>query len=124
MPISLDLTRFEQGHELFLAHMLKKAGEPFANFNHPFFYEDEIRYKLKTIQRADDALQLEKWTQWRAEPGRIFAAVDEACSPRISANLLHHRHGRQKPFLKTERARRHYCLTRTQSFAYMLRQRG
>src|SRR5438309_9545388 len=98
MPISIDLQRVEQGHELFLAHMLKKAGEPFVNFNHAFFRDDEVDYKIQVSREARDALQMDRWIRWRTEPGRILAAVSAACSPKVSRNLLEHRYGRQKPF--------------------------
>jgi hypothetical protein len=106
MTISIDLARFEQGHAAFVEHMLKMGGEPFVNFNHPFFYKDEVKYKLKTIERADDVLCLDKWSRWRREPGRILAAVEEACSPRVDKNLLQHQYGRLKPFREAARRRR------------------
>lgn len=106
MPISIDLQRFEQGHELFLTHMLKKGGEPFLNFNHPFFRYDEVDYKVQVSREARDTLQVDKWPRWRKQPGKILAAVSAACSPRISQNLLEHRYGRQKPFVKARSAER------------------
>jgi len=100
MAFVIDRQRFEQGHALFLAHMLKNSGEHFVNFSHPFFRFDEVDYKIQVSREAHEILQVDKWSRWRNDRGRILAAVSAACSPRISRNLLEHRYGRQKPFVK------------------------
>lgn len=104
MPIGgsaiLKLEGFEEAHEAFLRHMQTNApnGESFVSFDHPFIYSDEIRYKRKVHALATSALSLKDWHSFRRKPGRVLAAVREACSPNVSSNLLDHRYGEAGPY--------------------------
>lgn len=68
-------------------------GIPFTGFGHHFFLKDEVDYKQKIRTRADDALELGKWTRKSAGSGMIRDRLRVACSPSISKNLLEHRFG-------------------------------
>jgi hypothetical protein len=105
MTLRLDIERFEVAHQAFLAHMLKQSGTPFTSFSHEFLWTDEIAYKIRVSEEAREILQVDRWSKWRKEPGRILRALETACSPRISRNLLEHRFGRQKPFAKARSVR-------------------
>jgi Domain of unknown function (DUF3883) len=94
MAITLNNARFEMAHESFKRHMQQQSnGIPFINFQHPFLFEDEIRYKLKVYALATDALKLEKWRTWSRSPGKIIRAAQDACKPNVSQNLLVHKYG-------------------------------
>jgi hypothetical protein len=94
MSFKIDKARFRQAHQAFLEHMKKNAeGVPFASFSHRFFVTDEVSYKAEALRKGREALCLEKWANWLATPGEITAAMKEACSPSVSANLLEHRYG-------------------------------
>src|SRR5688500_5232805 len=97
MPVQVDPIQFETAHQAFLAHMLKQGGKPFTSFNNEFLWNDEIAYKIRIHQEASEALHLAQWPHWRKHRGKIFQAVTQACSPRISRNLLEHRYGGQRP---------------------------
>lgn len=96
----MELQRFEEAHEAFLRHMQASAPnrEPFVSFDHPFIYSDEIRYKRRVHALATEALSIEKWGAYRKSVGHILESVREACSPRVSSNLLYHRHRDASPY--------------------------
>jgi hypothetical protein len=49
-------------------------GIPFTNFQHPFFFSDEVRYKRKACSLAPDILCFKKWKAWQKKPGKITSA--------------------------------------------------
>ncbi|MCD6337397.1 MAG: DUF3883 domain-containing protein [Candidatus Marinimicrobia bacterium] len=93
---NFDSDKFVAAHNLFLDYMFEKSdGIQFVSFHHPFLRDDEIKYKWKVYADASDAICFSKWQKWKDTPGKIFEAVQLACSPIISANLLEHRFGPQ-----------------------------
>lgn len=91
----MDLDRFYTAHEAFLRHMQANApqGETFVSFDHPDIQSDEIEYKRLVLAKGQNALKLSRWDSWEKKTGLILEAVQEACSPGVSANLLEHRFG-------------------------------
>lgn len=60
MAINIDTTKFNEAHEAFKQWMLEASnGVPFVNFDHPFLYEDEIRYKHAIYSSAKEVLNLD-----------------------------------------------------------------
>ncbi len=92
MPLApIPRQKFAPLHDAFLAEMEEKGGEPFASFDHPFFVEDETRYKTRISVYALDALGLESWRKTQVGTGAILDAVQRACGPSVSRNLLEHK---------------------------------
>ncbi len=106
MAVQLDPARFELGHQAFLTYVRTEGGKrpqggtPFTSFEHDFLQKDEIRYKHRAVHEAYEVLQLDRWPRWRNQAGRILHAVQAACSPKISRNLLEHRYGPARPFAR------------------------
>jgi len=69
--------------------------EEFRDFQHLEFLTEEVAYKHIVIKDAQAILKLENWARWRNSRGRILRALQEACDPRASANLLEHRYGKK-----------------------------
>src|SRR4051794_35521546 len=85
---------FVVGHKAFLDYVLKESGGiPFTSFNHPFLVADEIAYKWRIYSEANEVLSVHKWKGWKLGSGQILRAVQTACNPSISRNLLEHRYG-------------------------------
>ena len=95
MRIRVGSERFEYSHQLFENYLQEESGGiPFTSFHkHPSFFEGEIKYKWQIITYATEALSLEHWRTWRSERGNILKAVREACTQRVSQNLLYHKSG-------------------------------
>jgi hypothetical protein len=91
----IDDLRFHLAHQAFLQHMQANTpnGEPFNNFEHPFLLLDEVDYKREALALGRRALQLGQWPGRRSEVGAILEAIREACSRKVSDNLLEHRYG-------------------------------
>jgi Domain of unknown function (DUF3883) len=97
MPIKIDAERFEIAHEAFKRYLMSHSnGTPFTSFEHPFLLKTEIDYKLQVYLDANRALRPDKWQHWKHNNGLIVKATQEACSPKISANLLEHRYGMER----------------------------
>lgn len=94
---SFNQENFVVGHKAFLEYMLEKsAGIPFTSFNHPFLMTEEIAYKWRIYSEANEVLSRNKWKVWKPGSGQILRAVQTACNPSISGNLLEHRYGQDK----------------------------
>jgi hypothetical protein len=94
--IQIDKHKFRQAHRAFLRQMESKGGVPFTSFGHIFLVKNEISYKHEALRRASEVICFAKWKAWQKQPGRIVAALKEACKPSVSNNLLEHRYGEQK----------------------------
>jgi hypothetical protein len=94
MKIIVDSKAFQAGHQAFLNYMSEGSGGiEFTGFDHPFFLDDEISYKLDAARDGRKALQVEKWDGWRSETGKILDSLKAACAPNVSHNLMEHRYG-------------------------------
>ena len=67
---------------------IEPPNDEFTNFQHPYIVNEEITYKKEVIEKAKKVLSLEKWDKWKSEPSKIFAAVKNACDPKVAGNLL------------------------------------
>jgi len=85
---------FNRVHAAFIQYVSEKDQVPFTEFDRSkFLHETELDYKIEAFEHGRSALNLEQWSSWRKEPGKILEAVRNACNPSISKNLLEHRYG-------------------------------
>ena len=54
---------------------VEPPNDEFTNFQHPYFLAEEVKYKREAAEKAQKALSLEKWDEWKSEPTKIFDAV-------------------------------------------------
>lgn len=101
--VQLTSAQFRAGHGVFLDRMRQASGIPFTGCEHPTFLDEEIQYKYAVLDRGRRALQLGKWNSWKPGDGKILAALQQACRPEISKNLLPHRYGGAAPLTKAQR---------------------
>lgn len=94
-PIPQD--KFAELHAMFLERMLRESdGVPFTSFKHRFFVDDEVRYKRRIYNRAEEALGLSRWRASQVGTGELLEKVRAACSPEVSNNLMEHKYGPEK----------------------------
>lgn len=96
MSLTLSDEKFNLLHEKFLDHVKLKSHEQgilppddeFRDFNNKYLQNKEIIAKQRIVQNATKILELEKWDEWKNQPGLIFKAIQESCHYKISAFLL------------------------------------
>ena len=96
MYLTLSDDKFNLLHEKFLEHIKLKSREEgilppddeFRDFNNKYLQDKEIIDKQRIVQNATKVLELEKWGEWKNQPGLIFKAIQESCHYKISGFLL------------------------------------
>ncbi len=77
------------GHKLFLMEMKqRKSKEEFRDFNHTDFIEDEIKYKLNSLEKSLKLLSINDWDGWKLTPEKICLCVRNAVAQKISSSLI------------------------------------
>ncbi|MCP4172095.1 MAG: DUF3883 domain-containing protein [Fuerstiella sp.] len=95
--IEIDRSAFRRTHRAFLKRMKEKGdGVPFTSFGHRFIVADELAYKHEALRQGRKILSFDKWPKWRRQPGKILAAMRDACKSSVSGNLLEHKYGEKK----------------------------
>lgn len=98
----IDRGRFWYAHQLFLNHMREKSGGVnFVGFDHPFLFIDEVSYKSAVYNDAHQVLECDRWPRLVARRGQIVDRLKQACSPKITRNLLHQKYGPQNSSAKS-----------------------
>lgn len=87
--VIVDEQRFAQAHKMFEKEMLLKSdGIPFTDFNHPHLLKDEINYKRQIIEKTMHIRSAKNLNQWIKTRGILLEKLRDACSQKISVNLL------------------------------------
>ncbi|MDA7495549.1 hypothetical protein N8459_03470, partial [Nitrosopumilus sp.] len=77
------------GHKLFLMEMKqRKSKKEFRDFNHTDFIEDEIKYKLNSLEKSLKLLSINDWDEWKLTPEKICLCVRNAVAQKISSSLI------------------------------------
>lgn len=94
--VQIDRKKFLITHRAFENEMEEKGGQRFRSFGHQHFMTSEVLDKLKSLQRGGEILQFSNWRAWASSPGRIVAALKDACKREVSGILMEHKYGEMK----------------------------
>ena len=77
------------GHKLFLMEIKqRKSKEEFRDFNHTDFVEDEVKYKISSLENSLKLLSINEWDGWKSSPEKICLSVRNAVAQKISSSLI------------------------------------
>jgi len=77
------------GHKLFLMEIKqRKSKEEFRDFNHTDFIEDEVKYKINSLENSLKLLSINEWDGWKSTPEKICLSVRNAVAQKISSSLI------------------------------------